>query len=451
MTGPRPPRPERFRLVVAVLVVLAVLPAACAGPSPDDSASPPSPTATASSPESSNSSVSRNGTTGDGTEPDPSAADATDEESEGSGGREAASTSEGAPREPLESIRVGFAEVASIPQPLDLVAGPDSALYVASKTGLVFRLDPGDTPQQWLDMRDRVSTEGERGLLGIAFGPRGRFYASFTDLGGNTRVVAWRISGSEVDAGSETEVIAVDQPFANHNGGHIEFGPDGMLYLGLGDGGSGYDPLGNGQDTSSLLGSILRIDAATVPSGYRVPSDNPYVDHPEIVAPEIWLFGVRNPWRFSLDPPTGDLWIGDVGQDRFEEIDHLPGGTDGQVGGRGANLGWSILEGFDTIGDRADLVSDPVAPVFVYEHDRGVSVTGGRVYRGSDIPALDGVFLFADFGSGTLWAIRPAAGGHEVAVLAENVGSIAGFGTDATGEVYLLDLSGRVLKLTAAD
>ncbi len=352
---------------------------------------------------------------------------------------------------PLDSVGIGFTTIATVPQPLDLVAGPDSSLYVASKTGVVFRIGPDGSPEEWYDIGDRVSTEGERGLLGIAFGPRGRFYASFTDRDGNTRISAWRIVDDGVDPASEVSVITVDQPFANHNGGHIEFGPDAMLYLGLGDGGSGYDPLGSGQDTATLLGSILRIDAAGVADGYRIPSDNPFVDHPEIVAPEIWLFGVRNPWRFSIDPETGDLWIGDVGQDRIEEIDLLPAGPGADVGGRGANLGWGVLEGDDIIGDPSDLVSDPVAPLHTYSHDFGVSVTGGLVYRGGAVPDLEGVYLFADFGSGTLWGLRPGREGPEVAVLAEEVGSIAGFGVDAAGEVYLLDLSGPVLKLRPAD
>ena len=352
---------------------------------------------------------------------------------------------------PLDSVRIGFTIIARVPQPLDLVAGPDSALYVASKTGVVFRIGPGGPPEEWLNIGDRVSTEGERGLLGVAFGPRGRFYASFTDLEGNSRVSSWSVEGGRVDPGSEAEVISVTQPFANHNGGHIEFGPDAMLYLGLGDGGSGYDPLGSGQDTTTLLGSIVRIDPTPVTGGYRIPPDNPFTDHPEIVAPEIWVFGVRNPWRFSFDSETGDLWIGDVGQDHIEEIDRLNAGPDTIVGGRGANLGWGVLEGGEVIGDPGDLVSEPIPPVHTYDHDSGVSVTGGRVYHGSSVPDLEGVYLFADFGSGTLWGLRPGLGGRELSVLASDVGSVAGFGVDGAGEMYLLDLGGSVLKIVAAD
>ena len=352
---------------------------------------------------------------------------------------------------PLNQVSIGLRTVATVTQPLALVSGPDRALYVASKTGVVYRLGPTGAPEQWLNLTGRVSTSGERGLLGIAFGPDGRFYASYTDTGGTSRVVAWKLTDGHPDPNTEASIISVAQPFSNHNGGDLQFGPDGYLYFGLGDGGSGNDPQGNGQNTDTLLGSILRLDVTSTGTGYRSPTDNPYSDHPEIRRPEIWLFGVRNPWRFSFDPGTGDLWIGDVGQSSREEIDFLPADGAGRNAGRGANLGWGVMEGELTQGDPADLVSTPTPPEYTYGRGEGVSVTGGRVYRGRDIDGLQGAYLFSDYGSGEIWALRPAQGAtpQERATLATDQGPVVAFGEDARGELYVVSLDGTISRITA--
>ena len=224
---------------------------------------------------------------------------------------------------------------------------------------------------------------------------------------GDTRVVSYAMSGDTVDTGSRRELLAVEQPYPNHNGGSIEFGPDGHLYVALGDGGSGGDPEGNGQDTGALLGKILRIDpAGATGDAYAVPPDNPFADG-AAGAPEVWLYGVRNPWRITFDPETGDLWVADVGQNAYEEIDLLPA-ADG--GGRGANLGWNEMEATHPFegGSNPD---GAVLPVFEYDRSEGAcSVTGGVVYRGAAIPGLDGAYLFTDFCDGRIRAVRAAAG-----------------------------------------
>jgi glucose/arabinose dehydrogenase len=241
-------------------------------------------------------------------------------------------------------------------------------------------------------------------------------------------------------------VLAVDQPFANHNGGDVEFGPDGYLYFGLGDGGSAGDPEGNGQDPSTLLGSMLRIDPQGTLDGdepYAIPGDNPFADG-DAGEPEVWLYGLRNPWRFSFDPATDDLWIADVGQNAWEEINRLPA-ADG--GGRGANLGWNELEGTHSFeGVNPD---DGVLPVFEYPHDDGgCSVTGGVVYRGNAIAGLAGAYLFGDLCNPTLRALDVSGDEpREVSFDDSEVGNLVSFGQDNDGEVYAVSLDGPIYRL----
>jgi glucose/arabinose dehydrogenase len=284
-----------------------------------------------------------------------------------------------------------------------------------------------------LDITDRVDDGGsEQGLLGLAFHPdferNGFFYVNYTRGGGDTVIARFQATDDRnlADPNSEKQLLVITQPFPNHNGGVLAFGPDGYLYLGLGDGGSAGDPFGNGQSLNTLLGKILRID---VDGGdpYAIPPDNPYGN-------EIWAYGLRNPWRMSFDRSTGDLWIGDVGQNIWEEIDFLPAGSPA-----GANFGWNILEGLHVYNGGPQ--SGLTMPVAEYSHDNGCSVTGGYVYRGS-MPEWQGIYLYGDFCTGTVWGLIPVAGAWQNQVLFETGLRISTFGEDESGEVFLADLSG---------
>jgi glucose/arabinose dehydrogenase len=360
--------------------------------------------------------------------------------------------STGAPVQPLSDANVTLTEVAEADAPMALVAraGTDT-LYVAERAGRVRPLTGGSLGEPVVDISDEVVTSVEQGLLDIEFSADGAtlylHYSVAPD--GDTRVISYPMSGEAVDTGGRRELLAVEQPFDNHNGGDIEIGPDGYLYVALGDGGSAGDPEGNGQDTQALLGKILRIDpAATTGDDYGIPADNPFADG-AAGAPEVWVYGVRNPWRMDFDDATGDLWVADVGQNAFEEIDLLPA-ADGA--GRGANLGWNEMEGAHPFegGSNPD---GGVLPVFEYDRsDGGCSVTGGVVYRGSAVPALVGAFLFTDYCDGRLRAIR-AAGGQTVDERTfDDVSgaSLVSFGTDAAGEVYVLSLDGPIYRLDPA-
>jgi glucose/arabinose dehydrogenase len=330
-------------------------------------------------------------------------------------------------------------------EPIAMAVRPgDPAVYIAEKTGRVFALRDsrlGNTPV--LDVSGRLSLGGEQGLLGIAFGPDGRhLYADYTDAGGNTHVTQWTFGGGRAQPGSQRGILFVRQPYANHNGGQIVFGPDSDLYIALGDGGSGGDPQGNGQNLGTLLGKILRI--RPTPGGskpYAIPNDNPFVGRPG-ARPEIWAYGLRNPWRFTFDRTNGDLWIGDVGQSVWEEIDVQPAGAKG-----GRNYGWNRTEG-----NHAYLGTAPAnwtRPVFEYSHaSGGCAIIGGYVYRGTAIPGLWGAYLFSDNCLGGIAALRLRQGrAASERGMGVKVSSPSSFGQDANGELYLLSLSGAVYRL----
>ncbi len=346
----------------------------------------------------------------------------------------------------LAEVRIRLERVAVLDQPLAMAARPgDDALYVAEKSGRVIALLEGRRPRVVLDLSGRVSTGSEQGLLGLAFSPDGRFlYVDLTDPAGDTRVLEYRVGPEGIDPATEREVLRVDQPYANHNGGQLAFGPDGYLYVGLGDGGSAGDPEGRAQSLGTLLGKILRISPR--PQGgrpYGIPPDNPFVERAG-ARPEIWAYGLRNPWRFSFDRETGELWIGDVGQGAWEEIDVLPPGPGG------ANLGWDLLEGSHPFeGEVGDLRS--VLPVYEYPHDGAVcAVTGGYVYRGRAIPELRGAYVFGDFCDGALQALVLRDGRAVHRELGPVVPALASFGEDADGELYALSLEGPVYRLIPA-
>jgi len=308
----------------------------------------------------------------------------------------------------------------------------------------------------FLDLRGRVSGGSEQGLLGIAFDPAyavtGRFVVNYTDANGDTRISAFRVSPNPdvADPGSESVLLPVDQPFANHNGGQVAFGPDGFLYIGLGDGGDEGDPFGNGQRLGSLLGKLLRLDLNGA-TPYAVPPDNPFA---ATAGPstrgEIWSWGLRNPWRFSFDRATGDLYLGDVGQSAHEEID-VSTAADGA--GRGLNFGWNRMEGTHCYPPAAGDACDQTGltpPVLDYGHPDGCSVTGGYVYRGAAIPSLAGTYFYSDFCGGWVRSFRFASGratDHREWPELRPGGSVTSFGQDAAGELYLLTSEGGIYRI----
>jgi glucose/arabinose dehydrogenase len=343
-------------------------------------------------------------------------------------------------------------------QPVDLaVPGDDSGrVFVAEQPGQIRVVHDGvlvDEP--FLDIRERIVSGGEQGLLGIAFHPDfpddPRFFVDYTDIDGNTVVAAYTLDASDPDAGdpdSEHVLLRIDQPYPNHNGGAVVFGPDGMLYIATGDGGAGGDPLGNGQRLDTLLAKVLRIDVDSTGGDnddYGIPDDNPFRDEADAM-PEIWLTGLRNPWRMRFDELTGDLWIGDVGQGAWEEIDVAPGG----VGG--LNFGWNRLEGFACFEPRDGCDETGLTmPVAAYGHDLGCAVIGGVVVRDPAQPLLDGGYVFSDSCSGRVWLLDPSAPGPQEPVVAGESGrSISSVALGADGAVLATALNGELVRIVVS-
>ena len=361
----------------------------------------------------------------------------------------------GAARIRLESVAGGFE------QPLLILDAGDgrSRLYVAERAGTLRAFDPTEAfeaPRLVLDLRASVETDHpEQGLLGLAFHPdfesNGRLFASYTAVGGDARVteLAYDRAADAFDPTRERELLRIPQPAKNHNTSHLAFGPDGMLYLGVGDGGGANDPSGNGQNPASLLGKILRIDVDRMDHGlaYAIPPDNPYVGEPGHAA-ETWVWGLRHPWRFSFDRGSGALFVGEVGQADWEEVDRLEGGP----GFTGANLGWPVFEAEHCLAS-PDACSTPDArsmrpPILSYAHSDGnCSIIGGFVYRPLDAgDRLAGTYLFADFCSGRIWGASPSASGiWTQRELADTDLSISSFGEDAAGRLYVSDLAGGAI------
>jgi len=328
--------------------------------------------------------------------------------------------------------------------------------FIVSQAGTI-QIWKGDQllPQPFLDISDRISPQAlgsgysERGLLGLAFHPHyaenGYFYVNYTDLDGNTVIARYQVSSNpdQADPQSEVKLIQVQQPYPNHNGGMMVFGPDGYLYIGLGDGGSAGDPQGHAQSLDTLLGKILRID---VDGGtpYAIPPGNPFASVGS--KPEIWAYGLRNPWRFSFDASTGDLYIGDVGQDQWEEIDFQAAGSPG-----GENYGWNFREATHSYQGTPSAGLSLVEPVAEYSHADGCSVTGGVVYRGVNLPEWQGVYVYGDYCSGRVWGLlRGPDGTWQSQVLFETGLSISSFGSDESGEIYLTALGqGQLYQLQA--
>ena len=333
-------------------------------------------------------------------------------------------------------------------RPVDIQHAGDARLFVVEQAGVIRIIEGGQVrPDPFLDIRDRVGDEGsEQGLLGLAFHPsyatNGAFFVDYTDNLGNTVIARYRVSANpdRADPQSETVLLHIQQPYANHNGGGLAFGPDRYLYIATGDGGSAGDPEGNGQRLDTLLGKLLRLDVdSTEP--YAIPPDNPFRDG---TRPEIWAYGLRNPWRFAFDRLTGDLYIGDVGQGDWEEIDFQPAGAPG-----GINYGWNLREGVHPYtSDATAGLTDPVAE---YSHASGCSVTGGVVVRSPSLPEWTGVYLYGDYCSGRIWGmVRDERGMWQNAALFETGLRISSFGVDAEAEVYLLDYGGGLYRLGRA-
>lgn len=355
---------------------------------------------------------------------------------------------------------VGFEPVAEgFDQPVDITHANDGSgvLYVAEKPGTVRMIvDSERVDEPFLDISDRVESGGyEQGLLGIAFPPdytdSGVFYVHYSDVNGDTVVSRFQVADNDIaDPESEQVILQQEQPYDNHNGGQIEFGPDGYLYIALGDGGSGGDPLGAGQRLDTWLGKILRIDVdpSVVPEGepYLIPEDNPLIDDEEALS-EIYAYGLRNPWRFSFDAETGDILIADVGQNQIEEINLLPAGTDEAL-----NFGWNTMEGSECFAEPECDSTGLTLPILEYTHpEGGCSVTGGEVYYGQNLPDLYGTYIFADFCSGLVWqGVRGDDGNWTMSDPIQSGLAISSFGVDDQGEVYVVDLnSGIVFRLEA--
>ncbi len=340
--------------------------------------------------------------------------------------------------------------------PVAITHAGDDRLFVTDRAGRILLVRGNQVaPQPFLDIRGRVRAGGEQGLLSVAFHPsytaNGRLFVNYTDIQGRTVIARFDVSGDpdRADVGSERILLRIDQPFDNHNGGQLQFGPDGYLYVGMGDGGSANDPQCLAQRNDSLLGKLLRLDVDQSTSQapfYGIPPDNPFLASP--LPDEVWATGLRNPWRFSFDRETGDLFLADVGQNEIEEIDFVAAGSPG-----GLNLGWKVMEGTRCFGaggcpSATPPCNDPslTLPILEYDHSQGCSVTGGYVYRGSQVTELSGRYVYGDFCSRTIWTARRQAGSWRADELLTAPGPITTFGEDAQGELYLATQRGDLFR-----
>ena len=357
-----------------------------------------------------------------------------------------AKSSAASPEQPGGTIRLEQVD-GRFRNPVYLASPPgDSRLFIVEQAGRIRIVKNGQAlSEPFLDIADRVRSGGEQGLLSVAFHPdyrtNGYFYVNFTDRSGDTRVERFKVSANPdvADPASSKLVIGIDQPYANHNGGLVMFGPDGMLYVGMGDGGSGGDPHGNGQNRNALLGKILRLDVSSEP--YGIPVGNPRTGG----RAEIWAIGMRNPWRFAFDRQTGLLYVADVGQNEIEEID-VESATE-----PGLNYGWNIMEGDHCYRSSSCDREGLVMPKVTYNHSGGAcSVTGGFVYRGRRIPSLAGHYFYSDYCAGWLKSFRMMNGAvtdRRDWKTSENLGHVVSFGEDSSGELYILTEGGKVLRI----
>lgn len=340
----------------------------------------------------------------------------------------------------LVPVAAGFSQPTAIAH-----AGDGSGrLFVVEQGGLIKVVRGGQVQAQpFLDVRDLTRAGGERGLLGLAFDPQfrgnGRLYVNYTDTNGDTVIARYTARGDRANPDSAAVLLRIEQPYANHNGGQLAFGPDGMLYVGTGDGGSAGDPQNNGQNLNSLLGKLLRLDVRG--DKYAVPRDNPFVNRGGARG-EVWAYGLRNPWRFSFDRESGDLFIADVGQNQLEEINFQPRASKG-----GENYGWRLKEANACFNPDSNCEEgrDLVDPVLQYGHAQGNSVTGGYVYRGRALPDLVGKYVYGDFGSGTIWVGERSGNRWTSRRLLDTDHNISTFGQSEAGELYLADYGSGTL------
>jgi glucose/arabinose dehydrogenase len=344
----------------------------------------------------------------------------------------------------------------SFKRPVDLQHSGDNTnrLFVVEQAGLIYFFSNSrevDSKNVFLDLKSKVKDRGnEEGLLGLAFHPNyksnGYFYVNYTAANPNRTVISrFKVSDAnknEANSNSEQVILEITQPYGNHNGGQLAFGSDGYLYIAVGDGGSGGDPLGHGQNLTTMLGSILRIDIDNKANGkeYAIPADNPFAKNTNDYREEIYAYGLRNPWRFSFDKETGSLWTGDVGQDLYEEINILV---------KGGNYGWNIMEGMHCFKPPAGCdTSGLILPVWEYGRKEGISVTGGFVYRGKTMAGLIGKYIYGDFGSGNIWALDVSNKNKPFsALLLKTKLNIASFGTDQNNELYICSFDGKIYRL----
>lgn len=409
---------------------------------------------TETSPPDTPSSTPAQATTGDTVEASPTNTAAPEPQPTNTPRPQPSPTPEPASLPPLDSLSLNLVPVAGgfeRPDYLTHAGDGSNRLFLVEQRGRIRIIKEGQTlPTSFLDIVSLVGSDAnERGLLSVAFHPdyanNGYFFVNYTNKDGDTVIARYRVSDDPdlTDPNSGQILLTISQPYANHNGGLILFGPDGYLYVGMGDGGAGGDPHNNGQSLDTLLGKILRLD---VDNGdpYGAPDSNPFVNQAG-TRPEIWSYGWRNPWRFSFDPATGDMYIADVGQNQYEEVHFELAGAPG-----GRNYGWRLMEGFHCF-DPAECDPDSldvILPVAEYDHSQGCSITGGYVYRGDRFPNLTGTYLYGDYCSGLVWGLRREADGSwSQAQLLDTNTTISSFGRDQAGELYLIDHQGDVYQI----
>lgn len=355
------------------------------------------------------------------------------------------------PVNPVTSITLNPVTNYTFLKPTSLTHAGDDRLFVTEQQGVIRIIQNGQVlPEPFLYIVDRVgSTELEQGLLSVAFHPHyqenGTFFVDYTRQDGSTVISRFQVSADNPNIAahnSEQILLTISQPYANHNGGQLQFGPDGYLYVGMGDGGSANDPLGSGQNLDTLLGKLLRLDVDFNPDGYAIPATNPFINNAD-ARNEIWAYGLRNPWRFSFDRLTGDLLIADVGQNLWEEIDWQSADSPG-----GENYGWNTMEAKHCFQPVANCNQDGLQrPIFEYSHELGCSISGGYIYRGSDL-ALYGNYFFGDYCQGTIWSLTPNGDGSwQSHVVYRGAGNISSFGEDVNGELYVVNHLGSVSQI----